>query len=215
MKRKMFVAGVISFLSLLGFSLHLKGDDRAAGPGAHVDGAADAFLGSQYAQCGGGMMRGHTQAHEYQGEEKKKGEEHGEHSHMEQMEKVREWLKEELGDKYDGPGPSATTEQIEIGRQLYVKSCITCHGVEGRGDGPAASALPLRPSDFTDPEHSSFYSEQGRLYIIRKGIEGTTMPGWEKTMSEDEIQNVYAYVRSLMSSEKPEQSHEEHGEHRH
>jgi mono/diheme cytochrome c family protein len=134
---------------------------------------------------------------------------------MEDMKETREWLESELGDRYDDPVPAATPEQLVTGKQLYGKYCASCHGDAGRGDGPAAAALPLKPSDFTDAEHSTFYSEQGRLYVIRKGVQGTTMPGFESTMSEDDLHAVYNYIESLMASKKPAESHEGHEEHQH
>ena len=35
------------------------------------------------------------------------------------------------------------------GRDLYEAYCASCHGVSGRGDGPAAEALVPRPTDLT------------------------------------------------------------------
>jgi mono/diheme cytochrome c family protein len=40
-------------------------------------------------------------------------------------------------------GPTAA------GRQLYVRYCSSCHGLEGRGDGPAAPALQPPPAELT------------------------------------------------------------------
>jgi mono/diheme cytochrome c family protein len=34
-------------------------------------------------------------------------------------------------------------------RERYVGSCGSCHGAEGRGDGPTAGALRARPTDLT------------------------------------------------------------------
>ncbi len=34
-------------------------------------------------------------------------------------------------------------------RQLYLRSCASCHGVDGRGDGPVAPALVVPPADLT------------------------------------------------------------------
>ena len=34
-------------------------------------------------------------------------------------------------------------------KQLYDKSCASCHGTDGRGHGPAADALNPKPRDFT------------------------------------------------------------------
>lgn len=35
------------------------------------------------------------------------------------------------------------------GRALYDQYCVSCHGAEGRGDGPAAAGLARRPADLT------------------------------------------------------------------
>jgi len=38
--------------------------------------------------------------------------------------------------------PAATA-----GRQIYVTNCATCHGLAGRGDGPMAEFLSVRPAN--------------------------------------------------------------------
>jgi len=35
------------------------------------------------------------------------------------------------------------------GKQMYVSYCAPCHGMDGRGQGPAASALKTPPADLT------------------------------------------------------------------
>jgi mono/diheme cytochrome c family protein len=35
------------------------------------------------------------------------------------------------------------------GRDIYRFYCASCHGLDGKGDGPIASALQTRPSDLT------------------------------------------------------------------
>lgn len=35
------------------------------------------------------------------------------------------------------------------GKQMYTSYCAPCHGVDGRGNGPAASALRNQPMDLT------------------------------------------------------------------
>lgn len=37
----------------------------------------------------------------------------------------------------------------DTGRDLFMRYCATCHGVEARGDGPMASVLILQPTDLT------------------------------------------------------------------
>jgi len=35
------------------------------------------------------------------------------------------------------------------GAELYTAHCASCHGKDGKGDGPAASALKVKPTDLT------------------------------------------------------------------
>lgn len=83
------------------------------------------------------------------------------------------------------------------GKEIFITYCANCHRKEGKGDGQAAATLQPKPADFTDPEHASFYSDQGRIYVIKMGIKGTAMIGWENTLKEEDILAVYGYVNSL------------------
>ena len=132
-----------------------------------------------------------------------KGEEndnYGHSGHSQQMNETRKWLKQELGEKYNQPVSPSTEEQLAQGKNIFTKYCVTCHGSGGKGDGPGATTLQPKPADFTDPEHSSFYSNQGRIYLIKKGMKGTAMAAWENILSEEEILSVYVYVNSLKNS---------------
>jgi len=42
-----------------------------------------------------------------------------------------------------------TPELIAKGKELFQQNCVTCHGPEGRGDGPASGALNPKPRNFT------------------------------------------------------------------
>ncbi len=121
--------------------------------------------------------------------------------HMAHMDDVRDWLKKELGDQYSKTIAPATNEQLAMGKQTFNTICATCHGVSGKGDGPASEGLATKPADFTDPSHSAYYSDMGRIHIIKNGVEGTPMVGWSGTLSEKEIMAVHAYCRSLRSTD--------------
>jgi mono/diheme cytochrome c family protein len=49
------------------------------------------------------------------------------------------------------PGAKATARaQVGgAGHVLYLTYCQGCHGIDGKGDGPAASALRAKPADLT------------------------------------------------------------------
>ena len=47
------------------------------------------------------------------------------------------------------PLPRVPGETVSAGQQYFRRYCSACHGVEGRGDGPAAPALRPLPADLT------------------------------------------------------------------
>lgn len=156
--------------------------------------------------CGNSKEKQDGQAHSEVESETK--HEHFDTEHSQLMNETREWLIKELGDKYNQPVPPVTAHQLEQGKEIFLKYCATCHGNSGKGDGQAAAALQTKPSNFTDPRHSSFYSDQGRILIIKKGIKVTAMAGWENTLNEEEILSVYAYVKALKNSIEMMEHHE-------
>jgi len=51
-----------------------------------------------------------------------------------------------------GSSPSAQEPTARVpldGRSVYLAYCASCHGVEGKGDGPAAEAMKRKPVDLT------------------------------------------------------------------
>ena len=43
----------------------------------------------------------------------------------------------------------AAAQDREAGRQIFRDYCVTCHGMEGRGDGPMTQVLTINPPDLT------------------------------------------------------------------
>jgi mono/diheme cytochrome c family protein len=51
-----------------------------------------------------------------------------------------------------GPGCSQQRDERPVpptGQVVYLRHCASCHGSEGRGDGPVAASLSRAPSDLT------------------------------------------------------------------
>jgi mono/diheme cytochrome c family protein len=42
---------------------------------------------------------------------------------------------------------ASATNEVARGRELYLQSCATCHGISGEGDGPMARALTTPPAN--------------------------------------------------------------------
>lgn len=81
----------------------------------------------------------------------------------------------------------AMSEEAERGQQLYSEAgCEGCHGVEGRGDGPAGQALNPRPREFQDTTAYQKGSSQEEITaMLEEGIEGTAMVGYSHLSEED------------------------------
>ncbi|MFQ5898288.1 MAG: cytochrome c3 family protein [Candidatus Methylomirabilia bacterium] len=94
----------------------------------------------------------------------------------------------------------ATEAELQGGREVYAKRCAACHGAEGKGDGPAGVALPIKPSDLTDGRVMNPLPDHFLATIIREGGEAVglspLMPAW-KVLSPTETDNVIAYMRTL------------------
>ena len=52
---------------------------------------------------------------------------------------------QELRDK----NPGARRPDIASGKKTFVKYCASCHGIDGAGNGPVATALKPPPTDLT------------------------------------------------------------------
>jgi mono/diheme cytochrome c family protein len=90
-------------------------------------------------------------------------------------------------------GESGTPEQ---GYNTYTKYCVGCHGTNGKGDGPLAQILNPPPADLASAKVQS-KTDEVLLSTIRKGRPGTAMPSWEKDLSQQEIHNVLAHLRTF------------------
>ena len=98
------------------------------------------------------------------------------------------------GEILQNPFPP-TPESLESGATTYVQVCQACHGVEGRGDGPAGVALDPPPADLV--VHVPLHAEADLFRFIRDGIPGTGMAPLRDSLSEQQIWHVVNYIRTL------------------
>lgn len=94
-------------------------------------------------------------------------------------------------------------EAVAEGKKVYEKRCWYCHGIEGKGDGPASKTMFPKPRNFTRNEYKvrstafgSVPTDEDLFRIITSGIEGTAMPFWS-TISETERWQVIYYVKTF------------------
>lgn len=87
------------------------------------------------------------------------------------------------------------------GKGLYERkgACALCHGLSGKGDGPAAHLhTPHPPRDFTDCMVQQERKDGELFWVIKYGSPGTGMvPLVPGILTEDEAWKIVAYVRSF------------------
>ena len=107
------------------------------------------------------------------------------------------------------PAPSPLPEgdlrgDAAEGEALYALYCVTCHGSEGKGDGPAGLSLDPRPADHSDPEYMGTLSDADLYTVISKGGpavgKSPLMAPWGGVINDAGIRDLVAYVRSLSGS---------------
>lgn len=91
----------------------------------------------------------------------------------------------------------ATPKSIADGGTVFNRSCASCHGKTGMGDGPAAKQLNPKPSNLVDAEWTHGTSDGEIFAVLRSGIPKTAMKGFASKMTEHEMWDVINYVRSL------------------
>jgi cytochrome c553 len=97
---------------------------------------------------------------------------------------------------------------------MYIAYCASCHGKDGKGNGPAASALKFAPADLTQltARHGGQFPEKYVIQTIKgdsaaSGHGSKEMPVWgpifgamgtaSDGMSQLRIRNLTKYLASL------------------
>ncbi len=101
---------------------------------------------------------------------------------------------------------------IARGKQVYERHCVACHGVEGDGNGPAATFLHVqRPRNFTYGifkfrlTKGPLPSDADLLRTITRGVRGTAMPAWFELPLEDRLA-VIQYVKYELTVDRSDPS---------
>lgn len=90
-------------------------------------------------------------------------------------------------------------EQIALGELVYARSCQSCHGESGAGDGPDA------PEIMPDLSDINFWAETSTDVVVRVISQGagTLMAGFADDLSPEEIEAVAGYLRMFAMTGQP------------
>lgn len=94
----------------------------------------------------------------------------------------------------------ADEASLARGQATYTQLCVTCHGDQGLGDGPAAAGL--NPAPVAIANTSQMMSDGYLYWRIAEGGHtfDTAMPAWGDALDDQARWDVLNYVRSLGSS---------------
>jgi cytochrome c oxidase cbb3-type subunit I/II len=108
------------------------------------------------------------------------------------------------------PEPVWSEDSVKRGAEIFDKmNCWSCHGREGRGNGPSAAKLtdskgyPITPFDLT--RGARFKCGQSDRELFRDlitGLDGTPMPSFDDALKPEQIWDVVHYIRTLHTGRK-------------
>ena len=79
------------------------------------------------------------------------------------------------------PPFEVTQEILAEGKAIFlgIGGCVSCHGPEGKGNGAAASILPIQPRNFTNPKFKKLRKPGELMWVLKNGSMGQSgrVPG--------------------------------------
>lgn len=95
--------------------------------------------------------------------------------------------------------PANLSQSVMIGQMQFRAKCASCHGLDGRTPSDIGSAMYPRASDLGSEEVQR-WSDAELFWIVQNGIRLTGMPGFGKSLSDQDIWPLVDYIRSLRST---------------
>jgi mono/diheme cytochrome c family protein len=96
---------------------------------------------------------------------------------------------------YAGATNPLGADAATAGAEVFATNCASCHGEKGYGDGPAGAALDPAPKNLV--EVAALAGDDYLHWRINTGKEGTAMIAWKGVLTDDQIWQVVAYIRTL------------------
>ncbi len=99
---------------------------------------------------------------------------------------------------------TSAAADAEAGKAIYDRSCMSCHGADGRG-GRMAGMLSTKPRNLADPTYMGSRSDDQLFKTIKQGgaSQGLSnaMPGFANQLTDAQLNDTLAYVRTLAATQ--------------
>jgi len=80
------------------------------------------------------------------------------------------------------------------GEKIFQQNCAFCHAADGTARNWIGSFMEPHPRDLTNSKAMSGMTGSRLRTVIREGLPGTSMPAWKSVLSDQQVQDVIAYV---------------------
>ena len=88
-------------------------------------------------------------------------------------------------------------ESISAGSAVFATTCVPCHGVSGKGDGPIGLTMNPRPADLTQHAIPGAHTDAQLYEWITNGFPGTRMPAFKTSLSDSDRWNLVNFIRTF------------------
>jgi len=102
------------------------------------------------------------------------------------------------------PRLSGLTETEKRGEILFQKNCASCHAADGTARNWIGSFIEPHPGDLTKSSVMNGMTRTRLKNVIRDGLVGTSMPAWKSVLSNQQVEDIIAYVGRAFHSLAPE-----------
>jgi mono/diheme cytochrome c family protein len=86
-------------------------------------------------------------------------------------------------------------EATEAGAEIFRTNCEMCHGPQGHGDGPAGQSLEPKPGNLAEVQTRA--GDDYLFWRIHDGKPGTSMVAWRGILTDEQIWQAVAFIRTL------------------
>ena len=101
----------------------------------------------------------------------------------------------------------AFVARAKKGKTIFAEACVICHGKTGMGDGESAADLEddwgfkVVPADLRKKTIKSGNSVQDIYRVLLTGVNGTPMPSFKDSYTDDQLWDLAAFVLYLRGDE--------------
>lgn len=132
----------------------------------------------------GGMMGGYMMGRGYMS---------GQNGSKNNIDKNGNWVAPSSANNLTNPLQDIARASRE-GENIFNQQCFTCHGTDGKGDGPAAVSLNPKPANLTSARVQN-QSDGAIFWKITNG--NSPMPSFKYALTKDQRWELVDYIREL------------------